>query len=234
MIRAGKIWQVFVFAGISALVPHFALGGESWNIYPLRPTTAQIAPIQNANLSFRQSFPFVLRSNPETRPTISVLKPATNWRTNPAAIAIIKNAEKLRLSAYYLAGQWLVGYGHAGDTTADTVITPVKAEFLLRDDLSSCENMVGQVVSVPVTRNEFSALVALCYNIGIGNLAKSLTVQHLNQGHRRAAADAFLYWKRASVADQPRVLTALVDRRKRERALFLKDQPAIRFADKTS
>jgi lysozyme len=234
MLRRAKRWQVAVFVGFSALAPVFCTAGEGWVAYELRPSTGSGGSIRDANLGGNSGFPYILRSNPESSFGGALRRPATAWHTNPAAISIIKNAEKLRLNSYFLAGQWLVGYGHAGATTEGMTITSAMAEAFLKADLSSCEDAVGRSVNVPVSRNEFSALVALCYNIGIGNVAKSVAVQRLNQGDRKGAANAFLYWTKAAVNEQPKVLAALVERRKRERILFLKDQVPIHMAARSS
>jgi lysozyme len=159
-----------------------------------------------------------LRASPES-PVLR--RPARAWRTNEQAIHIIKDAEKLRLKSYYLAGQWLIGYGHAEGTEPDMVITKARAEELLRADLRICEGAVSSAVDVPVTANEFSALVALCYNIGGAKFARSHVVAHLNQWNRELAANAFLNWKRVKIDDATRVAASLVDRRHKERALFL-------------
>jgi lysozyme len=162
-------------------------------------------------------------------------RPAPEWTTAGAAFDIIRNAEKLRLKAYFLAGQWLVGYGHAGDTTSGTQITEAKAEQLLKNDVSSCEGAVSQAVDVPVTRNEFSALVAFCYNVGPANMAKSNIVRRLNHQDRQGAADAFLAWTHAKIDNIRKVAASLVDRRREERALFLSDGTTLdRFETPTS
>jgi lysozyme len=159
-----------------------------------------------------------LRASPES-PVLR--RPASAWRTNAEAIQIIKDAEKLRLKSYYLAGQWLIGYGHAGATESDMVITKARAEEFLRADLRICEGAVASAIDVPVTGNEFSALVALCYNIGGAKFARSHVVVHLNQWNREQAANAFLHWRSARIDNVTRVAASLVDRRHRERALFL-------------
>lgn len=190
---------------MGALEPSFGLVGSLLHsgpapvIFPLRGTGAGEAPAL-------------------------VRRWAAEWNTNAEAVRIIKNAEKLRLRAYRLAGQWLVGYGHAGDTGPEAVVTPAKAEALLIADVGSCEGAVADAVMVPVTRNEFSALVAFCYNIGSANMARSVTLHRLNHGDRQGAADAFLYWRRATIGDEPKVANSLVERRRKERALFLSGQ----------
>ncbi len=138
-------------------------------------------------------------------------------RINEAALAMIKEEEGLRLKAYQNSGQWLIGYGHARTARPGQRITAARAEELLREDIQACEDAVGENVSVPLSANEFSALTALCFNIGTLNFAQSTVVQKLNAGDRVGAADAFLMWTKAG----GKTLDLLEKRRARERALFL-------------
>jgi lysozyme len=141
--------------------------------------------------------------------------------TNAKGLAIIKESEGLRLEAYSYAGQWLVGYGHSATAKPGMKITEAQAEDLLRQDLGVCEKAIGDAVSVPVSSNEFSAMVSLCYNIGWQNFVASSVVRRLNAGDREGAGDAFLMWTKATVNGQRVSLPHLEERRARERALFL-------------
>jgi lysozyme len=144
-------------------------------------------------------------------------KAASAWTTNEAALQIIKKSEGLRLKAYSNGGQWLIGYGHAKGVTAGMTITEAQADAFLREDVRVCEASAARVVTAPVTGNEFSAMVSLCYNVGYGNYEKSSVVRLLNAGDRAGAADAFLRW----VKGGGKIIPHLVDRRNAERALFL-------------
>jgi lysozyme len=152
-------------------------------------------------------------------------RPADAWSTNPEAIKIIEDAEGLRLRAYRLAGQWLIGYGHATDASEEAVqdltITENEAAKLLRSDVGMCENAVRDVVKVQVTRNQFSALVAFCYNVGPATMAKSQIVRHLNNGECDDAAEAFLAYDHARMEDEKVKVASLTQRRIKERYLFL-------------
>jgi lysozyme len=152
-------------------------------------------------------------------------RPASAWRTNEEAVKIIRDAEGLRLNAYYLAGQWLIGYGHATGATAEEAasltITESEAEALLRADIEICEAAVRRMVNVRVTQNKFSALVAFCYNVGPGTLANSSILRHINAGDEVRAADAFLLYDKARIETEKRQVARLTERRIRERFLFL-------------
>lgn len=149
---------------------------------------------------------------------------AGDWHVNERALDIIRHAEGLRLTSYRLAGQWLIGYGHAiieARDPAALTITRARADALLRGDVERCEAAVSRTVEVRVTRNQFSALVAFCYNIGEGAFARSDILRYVNGGHAQEAADALLHWNHADIGGNEIEVTPLSIRRARERALFL-------------
>lgn len=135
------------------------------------------------------------------------------------AIDIIKHFEGCRLSAYKCpAGIWTIGYGHTGaDVKKGMTITQEQAESLLKQDLIVHTNNVLKLVKVPLTQNQFDALVSFEYNVGYGNFAKSTLLKLLNQKKYEDAAKQFLRWKYAKGI----VLAGLVKRRNAEMKLFL-------------
>lgn len=83
--------------------------------------------------------------------------------------------------------------------------------------LERCAAGLRNAVTVPVTTNEFTALLSLCVNIGSAKLESSSLVSLLNDGDRRKAADAILLWDKVG---GERALE-LSTRRALERDLFL-------------
>ena len=143
-------------------------------------------------------------------------------RTNAAGLRIIKESEGLRLEAYQLAGQWLIGYGHTATAEPGMVISEARAEELLRGDLRATEKGLKRVLTVPVNENEFSAMASLAYNLGIGGFQKTVVFQRINKGDRKGAADGFLQHDRARIKGELKSIPHLTERREKERALFLK------------
>ena len=82
----------------------------------------------------------------------------------------------------------------------------------LRSDLKWCSEAVETSVKVPLQQHQFDALYSLCFNIGGTNFAKSTVVKKINENDLQGAADAILMWNKPAV---------LINRRQRERALFL-------------
>ena len=139
---------------------------------------------------------------------------------NNAGLALIKSFEGLRLTAYQCpAGIWTVGYGHTGpDVYRDDTIRETEAEYLLKGDLLKFEHGVEEFLDgVPASFNEFSAMVSLAFNIGLGNFRKSSVLKFHKQGKKAFAANAFLLW----VKGGGKKLPGLVRRRVAERKLYV-------------
>jgi len=139
------------------------------------------------------------------------------YNTSHTAVQITKEEETLQLEAYALGGVWLIGYGHLMLEGEKDVITEEEAEAFLVKDLVWCESAIERYITVPVTLNEFSAIVAFCYNVGSGKTRGSSIVKRLNIADRPGAANGFLLWNRMNGV----VMQALAKRRARERTLFL-------------
>jgi len=112
-------------------------------------------------------------------------------------------------------GLWTIGWGNTGpEVTEGTVWTRRYAEKKLREMVARHERAVENVVTVPLTQNQFDALVSLSYNMGIGK-AKTL-IKHVNNEDWDKAANAFLLYNKAG----GRVVRGLTRRRQAEKRLF--------------
>ena len=143
---------------------------------------------------------------------------------SPSGIDLICNFEGLRLKAYDDGvGVWTIGFGTTkypngirvkkGDTC-----TLDQAKAYMQNDLKSFEQTVNNTVKVPVSQNQFDALVSLAYNIGSTAFKNSTLVKRLNEGNYKAAANQFDVWVNAG----GKRMQGLVNRRAAERTLFLK------------
>lgn len=132
---------------------------------------------------------------------------------------LIKKFEGLRLDPYLDAvGIPTIGWGHTGSKT-DRSITLAEAEDIFAEDISQFVDGVTAMVK-EATPQQFSAMVSLAYNIGLGNFAKSSVRRLHNEGKYLEAADAFLMWVKAS----RRTLPGLVRRRQAEKDLYLSER----------
>lgn len=137
---------------------------------------------------------------------------------------LISDREGNVLKAYQdSVGVWTIGVGHtsaagAPKVTRGMTITLAESDEILSRDLKTFEKAVRDAVKVPLTQNQFDALVSFCFNIGGGAFAKSTLVKKLNAGDTAGAADQFLRWNKV----KGKVVRGLTTRRQGERAQFLK------------
>ena len=99
----------------------------------------------------------------------------------------------------------------------DKAITKERAIQLAKNVVKSFEEQVNKSILLPMTQNQFDAMVLLCYNIGKSGFARSSVVRNFNLGNIQKAADSFLLWNKAG----GKVVQGLVNRRNKERSLFL-------------
>lgn len=148
----------------------------------------------------------------------------TGMKTSQVGIDLISSFEDTKLKAYDDGvGVWTIGTGTTvypngvkvkkGDTC-----TLEQAKSYFAHDLKKFEKTVNELVVVPISQNQFDALVSLTYNIGSGAFTKSTLLRKLNAKDYQGAADQFLVWIRGG----GKVLKGLERRRAAERALFIK------------
>lgn len=139
-------------------------------------------------------------------------------KANAAGRALIKSFEGFRADAYLCpAGVWTIGYGHTGDVKPGQRVTEHQADAILEYDLDRFERGVADLVDVPLTANQFSALVSFAFNLGLDALERSTLLALLNAGDYQGASRQFARWRIAG----GKVLPGLERRRAAERALFL-------------
>lgn len=139
-------------------------------------------------------------------------------KTSSTGRAFVRDAEGEKLSTYRCsAGVPTIGVGHTGpDVKMGMTITKEQSDALLVADLARFEKAVAASVKVPLTQNQFDALVSLAFNIGSGAFAKSALVRLLNGGHYDQVGAQLARWNK--VDGQPN--KGLTARRAREAALF--------------
>ena len=107
---------------------------------------------------------------------------ATPTTTGDKGQALIKHFEGCRLDAYVCpAGVLTIGVGHTGpDVHEGQKITQAVANQLLRDDLERFEQGISDQIDVPLTQEQFDALVSWAFNCGLGATADSTLRRRLN------------------------------------------------------
>lgn len=115
-----------------------------------------------------------------------------------------------------------IGYGHLlsrekwADLSRWPAIPAAEAEDLLDADLTASAAQVVRLVRVPLTDEQYGALVSFAFNVGAGLLAASTLLRKVNAGEHDEAAAQFGRWVFAGGIKLP----GLVRRRAAEAALY--------------
>lgn len=143
---------------------------------------------------------------------------------NSTGLAIIKKFEGFRALPYLCpALVATIGYGstylppnHSRVTMKHQRITKLEATCFLTWEVRSVSVSLSRRLKVRINDDQFSALVSLAYNIGMGNMRASTLLRLVNRGDFEGAQNEFWKWRRAN----GKILRGLVRRRKLEEMLF--------------
>ena len=114
------------------------------------------------------------------------------------------------------AGVWTIGYGSTKGVSQGMVITYERAEMLLMEDISDYEDAVNELITVPLSSNQFSALVAWCFNCGKNALKTSTLRKVLLAKDYDDVPEQIKRWNKAGGV----VNEGLIRRREAEALLF--------------
>jgi len=136
-------------------------------------------------------------------------------------LQFLKGVEGCRLKAYQDSrGIWTIGYGfttiYGRPVKPSDTISQAQADWMLAKKALEFQTHVLDLVHVPLTANQLTALVSFAFNEGWGALAASTLLKKLNDKDYQGAANGFLQYTRAG-NDR----TILLPRRQKERSLFL-------------
>lgn len=153
-------------------------------------------------------------------------------RINQKGIDLIKHFEGFRSKAYYCPANVLtVGYGTTGKRVYPSLIIDEKtAEQWLIEDCQKFEAVINRAVKVPLSSNQFSALVSFVYNVGGGAFQQSTLLKKLNQNDYDGACAELNRW----VNGGGQKLPGLVKRRDAEQALFKEPDGHIQTTEKVA
>lgn len=152
-----------------------------------------------------------------------------------AGEALIKSFETLKLAAYLdLKGIPTIGWGHTGwiihpnnidggiPVELGRTCTSAQAEGWFLADTDATVEAVNKLCSfVPLTQNQFDALVSFTFNTGIHAFAHSTLLQKLKQGLFSQIPAEFYRWDYADHHE----IEGLEKRRRAEALLFSQDAP---------
>lgn len=115
-------------------------------------------------------------------------------------------------------GVWTNGVGHTGDDVcANQCVDDKQVMLWLSQDVVEAEECINKCVNVPLTQEQFDALVSFTFNVGNKALETSTLLKKLNAGDYQGAADQFGRW----TLDNGKIIPGLVKRRAQEREQFL-------------
>lgn len=166
---------------------------------------------------------------------MTVKKLVCDWSAGEAVYFVARN-EGCRLVAYKPTphDRWTIGYGttymYGMPVQPGQRITKAEAINLLQTTLEGFSQVLGKLVSVPVTRGQYVALLDFIYNVGATAFANSTLLRQLNAGQETLAANCFSQWVYQKHWDKvqgkfvSQVVPGLVNRRRKERAEFLSEK----------
>ncbi len=116
-----------------------------------------------------------------------------------------------------------IGYGHLIKSGEDfrKGITEKQATEILRSDILTAEFAVKDNITVPLSQNQYDALVSLAYNIGAKNFAGSTVVKYVNDSNYHntkypTLESAWKAWNKSGGGE----MSGLSNRRHQEFSLF--------------
>jgi lysozyme len=119
-----------------------------------------------------------------------------DYTYDPQGLALTEREESCKLVAYQdQGGTWSNGYGHTGDDVyPGQVISREQAVIWLQRDLAIAEAGVNHSVTVPLTQDQYDALVDFAYNAGTPAFERSTMLKQLNEGQYALADASFQRW----------------------------------------
>lgn len=137
---------------------------------------------------------------------------------------LIREFEGYSAKAYLdTGGVWTIGFGTIKYPNGTSVkkgdtCTRNEAEEWLKNDCVWVDACLDKNVKVNLNQNQFDALASFIYNIGETAFVKSTMLTLINQNSLTSAASQFDRW----VFDNGKRIQGLVNRRAKEKSLFLK------------
>lgn len=154
-------------------------------------------------------------------------------KVGKAGLDIIKHYEQgpeggPALESYLCPARvWTIGWGHTRGVGMGLHATEAQCVAWLDQDKDEAERAVNELVTTPLTHNQFDALVSFVFNVGRGRPISpgfsgkgfhgSTMLRYLNAGDYLGAAAQFARWNKSNGV----VLNGLIERRAKERDLFM-------------
>lgn len=154
-------------------------------------------------------------------------------RMSDRGCSLLTEWEGFRSTAYTdVAGVLTIGVGHAltpaekscGALNINGTSVPYangltrdQVQALLACDLMKYESALNDAIATDLDQNQFDALVAFCFNIGINGFQGSSALKNINNNNLGAVPDDLRKWNKINDV----VAQGLVNRRENEVKLWL-------------
>src|SRR5690349_12960259 len=113
------------------------------------------------------------------------------------------------------AGIDTIGVGHVV-SNGETYLTDDQIEQYFIEDIGKFEKFVSDHVCVPLTQNQFDALVSFCFNVGTRAFENSTLIEYLNRGEYDTVPTQLRRWNKIG----SKVSKGLTNRRENEIKLW--------------
>lgn len=144
-------------------------------------------------------------------------------------LKLIQEYESFRAEAYLdIKGVPTIGYGttYYPDGTPvqlGDICTRSQAEVWFANDSKAIDAFLDRnVTQKKLTQNQFDALASFIYNVGRSAFIASTMYKLIKLGKMAEAAEQFLVWNKITKNGKKEYSEGLMERRKKERALFVK------------
>lgn len=126
-------------------------------------------------------------------------------------------------------GVLTIGTGHTSaagppKVVSGMTITKAQNDQILLNDLAPIEKQASQYIKVPVTQNQYDAIISIVFNVG-PRFWKSTCMQRLNRKDYKGAADAIMLWNKPP---------EIIGRRRSEQQQFLTPDNKISVSGPTT
>jgi len=200
--KPSRFWNTFYRLAVGALIVYvlfrFIKMKKPTNQSQTNSNLSRILPTKEG-LTFEEIFDFI--SAQEGKPSYVAVKDGKK-----------KDGTQL----------YSIGYGHQiqPDETGylSSRISDAQAYELFQNDIFTIMESLNKAIKVPVNKNQKLALLSLRYNIGVDAFNKSTLLRILNSKDYLGASTRFAEWR----LSEGKINQGLVNRRERERQLFLK------------
>ncbi len=135
-----------------------------------------------------------------------------------SGLRLTESFESCRLTSYLDSkGVPTIGWGHtAGVFFPSMTCSQAQADAWLLEDEQFAVDTVNSAVNIPLTQDEFDALVDFSFNCGCAAFRHSAMLDLLNQGNYTGAAEQFDRWDKAG----GKIVAGLLRRREAEKSEF--------------